>query len=157
MTRVGITGHQKIPEDAVKPIVEGIRSLLVGLAEPLEGYSSLAEGADQLFARSVLALGGTLHAIIPSENYATTFDEAHRHAYRALLDQATSVQQLPFEAPGEPAYAAAGHRVVDHSDVLIAVWDGEPARGRGGTADAVSYAEDGGIPVYIVWPYGLAR
>lgn len=157
MTRVGITGHQKLPEDAVKPIVDGIRSLLVGLPEPLEGYSSLAEGADQLFARSLLAVGGTLHAIIPSENYDMTFDEAHRKAYRALLDHATSIEQLPFDVPGEAAYAAAGYCVVDHSDVLIAVWDGEPARGRGGTADAVSYAQDGGVPVYVVWPSGLAR
>jgi hypothetical protein len=42
-------------------------------------------------------------------------------------------------------------------DELIAVWDGEPARGYGGTADVVAYAKRQGIPVRIVWPEGAAR
>jgi hypothetical protein len=33
----------------------------------------------------------------------------------------------------EAAYEAAGRYVVDHCDLLIAVWDRKPAQGRGGT------------------------
>lgn len=157
MTRVGVTGHQHIPPHALEPIADGIRSLLVQLDQPVEGYSSLAEGADQLFARIVLEHGGTVHAIIPAENYDTAFDEPGRAVYVSLLDAATSIERLPFKEPGEAAYDAAGHRVVDHSDVLVAVWDGEPARGRGGTADAVRFARERGVPVHIVWPDGVTR
>jgi len=40
-------------------------------------------------------------------------------------------------------------RVVDLADLLIAVWDGKPARGPGGTADVVAYAASAGKP--YVW------
>jgi hypothetical protein len=34
----------------------------------------------------------------------------------------------------------AGTWIVEHSDVLVAVWNGLPARGEGGTADDVKMA-----------------
>jgi hypothetical protein len=46
---------------------------------------------------------------------------------------------------------------VDRSDVLLAVWDGQPARGPGGTGDVVAYARARGTPVEVVWPAGAAR
>jgi hypothetical protein len=30
------------------------------------------------------------------------------------------------------------------------LWDGQPARGHGGTADVVAYAREGGVPVKVV-------
>ncbi|MFG2222777.1 hypothetical protein [Streptomyces sp. NPDC048644] len=42
-------------------------------------------------------------------------------------------------------------------DRLIAVWDGQPARGYGGTADVVAYARSTGVPVEVVWPDGATR
>ncbi|WP_041624991.1 hypothetical protein [Stackebrandtia nassauensis] len=42
-------------------------------------------------------------------------------------------------------------------DQLIAVWDGQPARGYGGTADVVDYARDHGIDVTVIWPEGAKR
>jgi hypothetical protein len=49
------------------------------------------------------------------------------------------------------AYRRVGHYVVDHCDLLIAIWDGQPARGRGGTADIVQYALDRHRRVLRVW------
>jgi hypothetical protein len=40
---------------------------------------------------------------------------------------------------------------VDHCDVLIALWDGEPSRGRGGTKDVIDYARAQQRPVIRVW------
>src|SRR5206468_2655686 len=40
----------------------------------------------------------------------------------------------------EDAYLAAGHWIVDQSDLVILVWNGYPAAGKGGTADVASYA-----------------
>lgn len=47
--------------------------------------------------------------------------------------------------------------MIDHCDRLVAVWDGLPARGYGGTADAVACAREGEVPVRVVWPEGAVR
>ncbi len=49
------------------------------------------------------------------------------------------------------AYRQAGQYVVDHCDVLIAVWDGQPSRGRGGTAETIQYALEQNRPIIRVW------
>lgn len=157
MTRIGITGHQNIPTQALPHVRGGIRSALGNLPAPLEGYSSLADGADQLFASIVLKLGGRLHVIIPSENYESTFNGPALAQYRRLLNAATNIEQLSFDEPNETAYDTAGRTVIDQIDVLLAVWDGKPARGRGGTADAVNYARAVQVPVHVVWPAGVTR
>ena len=50
-----------------------------------------------------------------------------------------------------------GRAVVDRSSVLVAVWDGQPSRGLGGTADVVAYARERGVPVEVIWPEGASR
>ena len=40
---------------------------------------------------------------------------------------------------------------------LWAIWDGKPARGYGGTADAVTAARNSGLPVQVMWPDGALR
>jgi hypothetical protein len=40
---------------------------------------------------------------------------------------------------------------------MMAVWDGHPADGRGGTGDVVERARALGLPVTVVWPAGAAR
>ena len=52
---------------------------------------------------------------------------------------------------------AASQSMLDLVDTLIAVWDGQPARGYGGTADVVNEARRRGTPVLIVWPDGASR
>ncbi len=136
--KVGITGHQDLANPAwVK--AELIRLLRVE-DPPLAGISSLAVGADQLFADAVLECGGKLQVIVPFEGYAASFDEQGRREYERLVNRASRVEVLPDSASEEEAYLAAGKLVVDSSDWLIAVWDGRPAGGTGGTADIVDYA-----------------
>ena len=36
---------------------------------------------------------------------------------------------------------------MDRCDALIAVWDGERARGQGGTEEIVAYAQEQGVPI----------
>ncbi|MCA1708813.1 MAG: hypothetical protein LC808_38260, partial [Actinobacteria bacterium] len=62
-----------------------------------------------------------------------------------------------YDSPSEDAFFAAGRRVVDLSDVVVAVWDGMEAKGKGGTGDVVTYARDNGIPVVVAWPKGMSR
>jgi hypothetical protein len=50
----------------------------------------------------------------------------------------------------DDAYLDCGMATVDGSDVLLAVWDGEPARGKGGTGDVVAYARSLGRPLVLI-------
>ncbi|KJE23375.1 hypothetical protein FF36_02333 [Frankia torreyi] len=158
MTTVGFSGHQNLPPEGVPYITREMQAYLASVGRPLVGLSSLAAGADQLFARAVLAAGGSLRAIIPSHDYAATFQvETDIAAYRELLGLADESCLLDFGAASEEAFFAAGRAVVDEADELLAVWDGLSARGLGGTADVVAYAGQLGKPVTVVWPAGLRR
>ena len=50
----------------------------------------------------------------------------------------------------ESAYERVGEALIDHCDMLIAVWDGTAARGRGGTADVVQAARARGRNVIVI-------
>jgi hypothetical protein len=87
-------------------------------------------------------------AVIPCVQIESSFQsEEERNIFRRHLAAASETISLPFEAPSEAAYFEAGKAVVDRSDVLIAVWNGRPAKGLGGTADVVTYALENGKKV----------
>ena len=158
MTAIGVTGHQTIPAAALQHVVDGVREVIETAASPLIALTSLAAGADQLAATEVVAAGGKLHVIVPCRAYDTSFaDGVQRRRYRELLDQATDVETLTYEQPSEEAFWAAGRCVVDRANPLLAIWDGAPSRGLGGTADVVTYARGRGVPVRVVWPAGVRR
>lgn len=157
MTLIGISGHQDLPAEDVAEIRQRMRDHISRADDP-QGISSLAAGADQLFAEELLAAGASLHAVVPAADYESAFDdEASRAHYRKLLSRAASVERLNFDTSTEDAYWAAGRRVVDRADELLAVWDGQPARGLGGTADVVDYARARDKPVTVIWPDGAQR
>jgi hypothetical protein len=138
---VGITGHRKLEDPAAWKWVRRELTALLGAVAPLTGITSLAIGADQLFAEVVLELKGDIEAVIPFPDYERTFtDETDLTRYRLLKAASKRVEVLPDGANEDQAYLDAGRRVTDLSDLLVAVWDGQPARGLGGTADVVGYA-----------------
>ena len=113
--------------------------------------SPLAEGADQIAAEVALELGFSLQAVLPfaRDDYRRDFnDERSAARYDALIGKAESVLELPGVRSDEPAaYMMAGRATVAHCDAMIAVWDGLPARGHGGTAEVVQLAIRRGTPV----------
>ena len=155
----GCTGHQKLGRQTRRVVAAAVATLLAERGgSDVVGVSSLAEGADQLFALSVLAAGGALNAVVPSLGYEGSFisDDA-RGAYVSLLKLAANVQTMNYDQPCEDAYLAAGHTVANSCELLIAVWDGKTAAGKGGTGDIVKYARDRGVAVEVVWPAGASR
>ena len=158
MTALGATGHQTIPPGAREFVVDAVRDILRRAESPLLAVTSLAAGADQLVATELLRAGGHLHVIVPSGHYERTFTtQVDLASFRSLLEAADAVTRLDYAEPSEEAFLAAGKRVVDDCEMLIAIWDGKPARGLGGTADVVRYAQDTGKAVSIVWPDGAGR
>lgn len=158
MIVVGATGHQNVPDAALAFVEEGIAQVLGRLASDFTGVSSLAAGADQLFAKIVLRMHGRLNVIVPCAKYDKAFvDDATLSLYRHLLEKADAVETLKYAYPSEEAFLEAGRRIVTLSQILVAVWDGQESRGKGGTADIVRYARERGIKTFVVWPPGTAR
>jgi hypothetical protein len=157
MTRVGITGHQSFSPATRELISPAMLNVLTGDPD-LVGITSLAAGADQIFAELVLGLGGILIAVMPARCHQPSFaDPADLARCDRLLAQAAEVLFMPYEQPCEEGYWQAGKEVVDRCDRLLAVWDGRPAAGLGGTADVVGYARAHGKPVTVLWPAGSTR
>src|SRR5436305_3624255 len=113
--RVGISGHQRLRDPDGWEWVRGqMRGCLASLPPPVVGVTSLAAGADTLFAGLVLELGGSLEAVVPFAGYEESFATGNdRRVYRSLLGRAARVEVLERDGTDEEAYYAAGKRVAD--------------------------------------------
>jgi hypothetical protein len=158
MTRVGITGHRGLGADTTALVDAAIRRTLHPMAgTDLVGLTCLADGADAIFAQAVLDLGGTIDVVVPARRYRDSLPPAHHAAYDRLLASASDVHRLDHEEPDPAAHMAASVLMIGMVSQLVAVWDGEPARGYGGTADVVAEANRNGLAVTILWPAGATR
>lgn len=120
--------------------------------------SSLAEGSDRLVAKSALRLGYELICPLPLAPPDFERDFASRESreeFHTLLARASAVFVVPPSADESragdtsrtAAYERAGRYITDACGLLIAIWDGEEARGRGGTGQVVDEAVVLGVPV----------
>lgn len=168
---IGVTGHRTLLEpEALERRVEDILQRLArlfaasGLPVPLLTVASpLAEGADRLVAQVVLRRPrARLHALLPlpPDEYRMDFCEQSQQEFDALLGRAEQILVVPPALSRTAAYAAAGLAVLDRCRILIALWDGLPARGVGGTGDVVAEARRRSVP--LIWigiepPYAVCE
>lgn len=158
MARIAISGHRGLPLAAEALVDAALRDALSRYAPgDLTGISCLADGADSLFATAVIDVGGRLEAVIPAEEYREGLPAEHHVTYDRLLAAASAVHRLPFKESTSESHMAASELMLDLADELVAVWDGQPARGYGGTADVVAAARRDGVPVVVIWPNGATR
>jgi hypothetical protein len=157
MPRIAISGHRGLNARTADLIDQAIRERLSKHEGNVTGLSCLADGADQIFARAVIDLGGTLEVIIPAEEYRSGLPTEAHAEYDDLLTRAAAVHRLPFVESTSESHMAASKLMVDEADVLYPVWDGKPARAYGGTADVSAYARDHDTPVEVIWPTGATR
>ena len=152
-TIIGVTGHQEREgldwEWTRTAVAKVLRD-----AQPVSwALTSLAVGTDQLFAQEALDQAIDVRAIVPFATYAHCFDGDGLATYEALLAQCAEVEVLERRGSDKAAFLAAGKRVADECSLLIAVWDGEPAAGLGGTADIVEYAIARGRDIIYLDPF----
>jgi hypothetical protein len=134
----------------------------------------IALGADRLAAREALVQGYEIFVPMPFSQkvYEEDFTgnkgkspdaepisaEQDLAEFRQLLSRASGQLELDGARSSGPeddhssgrAYEAVGRFVVRHCDLLIAVWDGKPSNGRGGTAEIVHYAATTGVPIWWI-------
>ncbi len=136
--RLGISGH-RAREGADWAWVRERMAEIVGEFRNPIGFSSLAGGADQIFANAILARGGKLVAVLPVHEDMPAYTGAEAEEFLRLTALSKRRLRIAGRTPGE-AHLNAGKRIVDKVELMIFVWDGEPSQGPGGTAEIVAYA-----------------
>ncbi|MBO1415433.1 hypothetical protein [Streptomyces sp. FH025] len=156
--RIGITGHRGLTAVIEVQVRRLLESALAG-EDPtyLTVVSCIADGPDSWLATIGLAQGARLEVVIPADRYRDGLPEWHHPSYDRLLGSATAIHRTGHVESTEASHMAGSELLVQQVDRLLAVWDGLPARGFGGTADVVTYARQHGVPVDVLWPQGARR
>lgn len=171
---VGITGHRrhKLPaahwprieaaigiqlatiRDAAAKSLAKNAGAFSGTTPQLRLVTPLADGADTAAATQALNAGYSIEACLPfaRAEYARDFaDDGSRATFETLLGQCAAVFELAGDREeADAAYETVGKVLLDQADILIAVWDGNLGRGRGGTSRVVADAVSRHIPVIHV-------
>lgn len=117
--------------------------------------SGMALGTDMYAAEIVLGLkaaypGITLTCALPCESQAEKWPEPLRDRYYAVLSKCD--REVLLQTRYTPDCMEKRNRyMVNHADLLIAVWDGRPS----GTGKTVRYAQQQGKSVLVVEPKTL--
>ncbi len=183
---IGITGHRRLAPERIPALRrdisaflrlvmeqvqqllrdEGVQELVSELYAPEPPrfvlLSSLAEGADCLAAEEALALGYELHAPLPMarEEYEKDFiTPESRATYHRLLNEASRSRVFEIRAANPQrgrAYADVAAVLLNHSDVLLALWDGVETEHIAGTSATVEQASRQHLPTVHIHSAGEA-
>lgn len=162
--RIGVAGHRNLTNaDEVRVAIQRVLEQIQKTLQPQQRtsldwvvVSPLALGADRIVAEEILKqAGSSLEVLSPFslDEYRQDFVEPDDfEEFNRLVSRADSVQCItqtsqPQDGSAEEqsswrdrGYLNVGRAVVDASEIVVVIWDGEPARGLGGTADTVGYA-----------------
>lgn len=144
---IGVTGHRDLLIEDAAHIECRFRELIDTLVRQypdltLRVISGLAEGADQLITRTALALrmeGLPIQPVavypMPLPQYREdfhgaaleTFDKFHAE----LMSLGLPIVELPAVSERQQAYVNLGDYLLNKSDVLVVIWDGNLSANHG--------------------------
>ena len=122
-------------------------------------YCGAARGSDMLCGEIILSEKITNHpelkliCAISFKEQARGWDFMEKLQYRELLRRSDRIVQV-CDSYQRGCYHAQNRYMVDNSDVLIAIYNGEPG---GGTAYTVKYALQQGKEIIIINPNTLDK
>lgn len=119
-------------------------------AQKITANCGLARGADMVFAYTILRLNpleADLIAWCPFHQQANNWPADQQARYLDLLNACQTVNYSAAQYTSA-SYHQRNRAIVDHSDLLIAVYNGQP----GGTRNTVTYAKRHGCPVILIDP-----
>jgi hypothetical protein len=154
MVAIGVTGHRNLRNhEELTAVVDQVFERIYGSYGEVisQVVSPLAEGADRLVAKLAMdKCAAELIVPLPfgKEEYELDFESNEsKIEFENLIDLAAEVIELLEKESKELSYLAAGMFVLEHCDVLIAIWDGTPPRGIGGTGEIVKIAREHNTPL----------
>jgi hypothetical protein len=174
---IGVSGHRLAKLDVNNQrLIRKIVETLEGIRNKYPNHhflvlSPLAEGADRLVAQLAMdVLGATLHVPLPLpyDLYVSDFESSDSvEQFKTMVGQAEYYFEMPmrfgnFRELAAPysvenearnnQYALAGAYTIQRCDLLVAIYDGEPEAGTGGTGQVVKWYNEGGIPADFLYP-----
>lgn len=154
---IGVTGHRDLRDQDIQLLRELASNELKKLMAQYPNsefvmLNSIASGADTVCAEAALELGIKLICPLPlpTQEYRKDFSEPDAAMFDELLKKASGVFVAPNTEPLPDCqtrdfhYRQAGIYIAAHSHVLVALWDGTPAKPDGcGTAETVDFMLQG--------------
>lgn len=151
----------RFPASLEQPVYEAIHQRLKALGTYV-GFASAASGGDILFLEALLDLGGELNIVLPynreqfvadavqdqpseqaTEDWLARFNRVLSHAREVIIasDHKPKDDAISYEYSNRLLHGLASMRAQQLQTTLVplAVWDGQPGDGHGGTAHTVSY------------------
>ncbi len=164
---IGVTGHRDLLAEEVPALKKKVRDFFLQLKSSfpsleLQLINPLAEGSDHLVADVAQELGIELIVPLPmpQEDYEQDLTSpAAVQAFRSLMKNARVIhlRSLPESAglmvspeDRDRQYAQLGIFISNHSQVLLALWDGKSSSAPGGTASVVNYHLTAVMPGFAV-------
>jgi hypothetical protein len=156
--RIAVTGHRLINID--EQLIDSIRQVLNNIRKHHSGanfylYSALAEGSDQLIASIAQEFQDIKLMVplpLPVEKYLIDFDsQTGKDNFHKLLQSASEIIQITARTDGQSVYQHLGDFLVEQSNYVVAVWNGEYSSKDGGTGDVVKNALSANKPVYWIY------
>ncbi len=147
--QIAITGHcQLLNEEEVRQNIAYSLQYFKEKYNDIVAISALAKGADTIFIQEANKQNIPVRFILPFdlEEYKKDFSEESQKVLEDLINdnnnqyEVVSLLKPENQEERNEAYLAVGKRLVEESDSLLAVWDNQPAAGKGGTGDVVAYA-----------------
>jgi hypothetical protein len=147
---IGVTGHRDVPAEEEGKLRERFGEILESLrvqhpSTPLLVLSGLASGADLIAAEEATDRGIAVLACLPmaQSEYEKDFTSAELERFRRMLARCWNVAVVGAAKTREEDYVDVAMFIAYYCHILVAFWDGLPARGPGGTADVVAYRRGG--------------
>lgn len=127
------------------------KSLYAPRTPPVKLISPLAEGGDRVVATVALALlhPWELHVITP-ENISVLPDRDPHIPLLPLWAAAKERVLLGGKQLDDDALLNVNHHLLDNSDLIISLWDNQPARGEAGTENVIRQSLAKNIPVVVI-------
>ncbi|HEX4998951.1 MAG TPA: hypothetical protein VFY29_12040 [Terriglobia bacterium] len=151
---VGFTGHRHLSDETTSRarILEFLEARKTGAQRLVCGVTSVAAGADLLFAEACMQLGLPLRILLPMprEQFREDFDAPDWDRVERTLRYAMSVEVTGEGSARDVRYYECGVRTVQECNVLVTLWDGEPSRGVGGTEQIVTFAKAQGRAIHWI-------
>ncbi len=159
---LGVTGHRDLREGDLPALTDEVRGIIETLRSkyphtPLKLLSPLAAGADRLVAQVARKCGVGVIVPLPWPNGvhdALRHRTGDRQEFDDLFDRAEQTVELPLaegvsardiqqsDQARDKQYARTGAYIARHSQILIALWDGED-HPDSGTAQVVRWQQTG--------------
>lgn len=152
---VGFAGHRAVPDRAAakEAILRELELVPSEMNDEFVGISSAASGADLLFLDACRELGMKTVILLPfaRERFIDDFDDPKEwnHACECI-GAAWWTEVCPGGEAAPEAYHVVAREILDVAVRMIFLWDGQPPRGLGGTAESVAEARKMMIPSRII-------